>query len=71
MDGVLLDLGFDVNTMPMKSWERMGKPSFFWPPIQLHLANQYRIYPIGGLEQVEVSIEGLDMKDGFEVIEIC
>jgi hypothetical protein len=26
MDGVMLDLGSDVNILPKKSWEVMGKP---------------------------------------------
>jgi hypothetical protein len=34
------------------------------------LANQYKIYPIGRLEQVEVNIEGVKTKVDFEVIEI-
>jgi hypothetical protein len=34
------------------------------------LANQYKIYPIGHLEQVEVNIEGVKTKVDFEVIEI-
>jgi hypothetical protein len=25
MDGVMLDLGFDMNILPKKSWESMGK----------------------------------------------
>jgi hypothetical protein len=51
MDGVMLDLGSDVNILPKKSWELMGKPNLVWSPIQLQLENQYRIYPIGRLEQ--------------------
>jgi hypothetical protein len=47
MDGVMLDLGSDVNILPKKSWELMGRPNLVWSPIQLRLANQYRIYPIG------------------------
>jgi hypothetical protein len=70
MDGVMLDLGFDVNILPKKSWEVMGKPKLVWSPIQLRLENQYKIYPIGRLEQVEVNIEGVKTKDDFEVIEI-
>jgi hypothetical protein len=70
MDGVMLDLGSDVNILPKKSWELMGKPSLVWSPIQLRLENQYKIYPIGRLEQVEVNIEGVKTKDDFEVIEI-
>jgi hypothetical protein len=32
--------------------------------------NQYIIYPIGRLEQVEVNIEGVKKKVDFEMIEI-
>jgi hypothetical protein len=70
MDGVMLDLGSDVNILPNKSWELMGKRNLVWSPIQLRLANQYIIYPIGRLEQVEVNIEGVKTKVYFEVIEI-
>jgi hypothetical protein len=70
MDGVMLDLGSDMNILPKKSWEVMGKPKLVWSPIQLWLANQYKIYPIGRLEQVEVNIEGVKTKVNFEVIEI-
>lgn len=58
MDGVMLDLRSDVNILRNKSWELMGKSNFVWSLIQLRLANQYKIYPIGRLEQVEVNIEG-------------
>jgi hypothetical protein len=59
-----------VNILPKKYWELMGKPNLVWSPIQLRLANQYQIYPIGRLEQVEVNIEGVKTKADFEVIEI-
>jgi hypothetical protein len=32
------------------------------------LENQYKIYPIDQLEQLEVNIEGVKIKDDFEVI---
>jgi hypothetical protein len=70
MDGVMLDLGSDVNIFPKQSWELMGKPNLVWSPIQLRLSNQYKIYPIGRLEQVEVNIDGVKTKVDFEVIEI-
>jgi hypothetical protein len=35
MDGVMLDLGFEVNILPKKSQELMGKLSLVWFPIQL------------------------------------
>jgi hypothetical protein len=62
MDGVMLDLGSDVNILLKKSWELMGKPKLVWSPIQLRLSNQYKIYPIGRLEQVEVNIDGVKTK---------
>jgi hypothetical protein len=69
MDGVMLDLGSDVNILHKKSWEVMGKPKLVWSPIQLRLANHYKIYPIGRLEQVEVNI-GVKTKADFEVNQI-
>jgi hypothetical protein len=39
-------------------------------PHSTSVENQYRIYPIGQLEQVEVNIEGVKTKEYFEVIEI-
>jgi hypothetical protein len=50
MDGVMLDLGSDVNILSNKSWELMGKPNLVCSPIQLWLTNKYRIYYIGRLE---------------------
>jgi len=70
MDGVMLDLGFNVNILLKKSWELMGKSGLVWSPIQLWLVNQYRIYPICRLEKVELNIERVKKKDHFEVIEI-
>jgi hypothetical protein len=49
MDGVMLDLGSDVNIFPNKSWEVLGKPNLILSPIKLRLPNQYSIYPIGHL----------------------
>jgi hypothetical protein len=43
IESVMLDLGFDVNILLKKSWELMGKPNLVWSPIQLKLANQYKI----------------------------
>jgi hypothetical protein len=70
MNGVMLDLGSDVNILSKKSQELMGKPNLVWSLIQLRLANQYKIYRIDRLEQVEVNIEGVKAKTNFEVIEI-
>jgi len=35
MDQVILDLGLDVNVLPKKTWEHMGRPMLQWSPIQL------------------------------------
>lgn len=32
---VMLDLGSDVNILPKKTWESMGKPKLVYSPIQL------------------------------------
>jgi hypothetical protein len=37
MDGVMLNLGSNVNTLLKKSWDSMGKPNLVWSPIQLKL----------------------------------
>jgi len=69
MDGVMLDLGSDVNILN-KTWEFMGKINLVWYLIQFRLANQNLICPIDQLEQVEVNIEGVETKVDIEVIEI-
>ena len=47
MDYIILDLGSDVNILMRQTWESMGKPPLDWSPIQLHLANQVKVLPIG------------------------
>jgi hypothetical protein len=37
----------------------MGKPKLVYSPIQLCMANQYCIYPIGRLQNVEVDLAGV------------
>jgi hypothetical protein len=33
VDNVILDLGYDVNVLPKKTWDMMGKPKLVWSPI--------------------------------------
>jgi hypothetical protein len=66
----MLDLGSDVNILPKKTWEAMGKPKLVYSPIQLWMANQYCIYPVGRLQNVEVDLDGVKTMVDFEVIEI-
>jgi hypothetical protein len=70
IDNVILDLGSDVNVLPKKTWEMMGKPKLAWSPIQLRLENQYKIVPIGRLTRIPVNIDGVCNVTDFEVIEI-
>ena len=39
MTDVILDLGSKVNVLTKQTWEKMGKPTLEWSPIQLILAN--------------------------------
>ena len=47
MDYIILDLGFDVNILVRQTWKSMGKSRLEWSPIQLRLANQSKVLPIG------------------------
>jgi hypothetical protein len=67
---VMLDLGSDVNILPKKTWEALGKPQLTYSPIQLRMANQYCIFPIGRLENVEIDVAGVNIVVDFEVIKI-
>ena len=48
----------------------MGKPTLEWSPIQLRLANQQKIVPLGRFPNVPVDIDGVCTVADFEVIEI-
>ena len=66
----MLDLGSNVNILPRKTWEALGKLRLTYSPIQLCMVNQYFIVPIGRLEEVEVEIVGVKTYMNFEVINI-
>ena len=70
MIDVILDLGSDVNVLTKQTWEQMGKPALTWSPIQLRLANQQRIVPLGRFLSVQIDIDGVSTFMDFEVIEI-
>ena len=48
----------------------MGKPALSWSPIQLKLANQQRIVPLGRFLSVPIDIDGVSTLADFKVIEI-
>ena len=70
MTDVILDLGSEVNVLTKQTWEQMGKPTLEWSPIQLILANQQKIVPLGSFPSVPVDIDGVSTLADFEVIEI-
>ena len=69
MDYIILDLGSDVNILTRQAWESMGKPRLDCSPIQLRLANQSKVLPIGRLTQVPFKVEGLRTYVDFIVID--
>ena len=70
MDQVIHDLGSDANVLLNKTWERMGRPTLQWSPIQLRMVNQQNIIPMGCLHGVTLDIERARDISNFEVIEI-
>lgn len=40
IENIVIDLGSDVNVMPKKTWEIMGKPKLLWSSIALKMENQ-------------------------------
>ena len=70
MDEVVLDLGYEVNVMTKQTWEIMAKPNLSFSPIQLRLANQQRVIPLGRLSSVLVDLNGVRSLADFKVIEI-
>ena len=48
----------------------MGEPKLEWSTIQLRMANQQKIIPLGRLPKVMVDIVGVKVLVDFEVIEI-
>jgi hypothetical protein len=70
MGDIILDLGSEVNVLPKKTWQCMGEPTLGYSNVQLKLANQHRVLPIGRLKGVIVDLDGVRTKEDFEVIEI-
>lgn len=67
---VKLELGSDMSILPKKSWEMMGRQHLVFSPVQLPLANKYRIYPIGCLDNVEVNLGDVQTVADFKVLKI-
>ena len=48
----------------------MGNPTLGWSPIQLQLANQAKVQPIGRVSNLVIDIEGMKTHVEFDVIEV-
>jgi hypothetical protein len=70
MGYIILDLGSKVNVLPKATWQCMGEPTLGYSTVQLKLANQHRVLPIGRLKGVTVDLDGVHTKANLEVIEI-
>jgi hypothetical protein len=70
MGDIILDLGSEVNVFPKNTWEAMGEPTLGYSPIQLKLANQHRVVPIGRLNGIPMDLYGVCTMAYFEVIDI-
>jgi hypothetical protein len=66
----MLDLGSDVNILPKNTWEALGKPRLTYSTIQLRMENEYCIFPIGRLGNMEINIAGVKTLVDFEFIDI-
>ena len=70
VDSVILDLGSDVNILTKQTWKKMGRLTLGWSLVQLHLANQAKVQPIGWVSSLVVDVEGMKTHANFDVIEI-
>jgi hypothetical protein len=70
MGDVILDLGSEVNVLPKKTWKCMGEPALGYSLVQLKLANQRKVLPIGILKGVTIDLDGVCTMEDFEVVEI-
>jgi hypothetical protein len=69
MGDIILDIGSEVNVLPKNTWQCMGDPTLGYSVVQLKLANQHRVLPIGRLKGVTVDLDGVRTKADFEVME--
>lgn len=59
MDEVVLDLGSKVNVLMKLTWELIRRPKLRYSLIQLRLANQQRVCPMGRMSNMPMDIEGV------------
>jgi hypothetical protein len=69
MGDIILDLGSEANVLPKKTWQYMGEPTLGYSLVQLKLANQHKVLPIGRLKGVTIDLDGVCTTVDFKVIE--
>ena len=69
VDSIILDLGLDVNILTKNTWKKMGRPTLGWSLMQLRLANQAKVQPIGHVLHLVLDVEGMNTYPDFDVIE--
>jgi len=65
MGDIILDLDSEENVLPKMTWKCMGEPTLGYLPVQLELANQHRVIPIGSIKGVIVDLDGVRTKEYF------
>jgi hypothetical protein len=70
MGDIILDLGYEFNVLPNKTWKCMGEPTLGYSPVHMKQANQQRVLPIRRLKGVTIYLDGACTKNDFELIEI-
>jgi hypothetical protein len=65
MGDIILDLGSEVNVLPKNTWKCMRDPTSGYSPVQLKLANQHKVLPMGKIKGVIVDLDGVGTKDDF------
>ena len=70
IDLVILDLRLDVNILTNQTWKKMRRATLGWSLVQLRLANQAKVQPIGHVWNLVVGVEGMNTYANFDVIEV-
>jgi hypothetical protein len=70
MEDIILELEYEVNVLPKKTWEAMGESQLGYSPIQFKLENQHKVFPIGRLKGIPLDLDGVCTMAYFEVIDI-
>ena len=70
VESIILDLRSNVNILTKQTWYLTKKLTLGWSSVQLRLANQAKVQPIGRVLNLVVDIEGMKTHADFDVIEV-